>query len=171
MKKFRLKEFINEIEAEIRASIAKKKRTGVDAENETESEVFTAMLKEDWIPVVVKGGLKTLRDFLVYLFKALRTLKAKRFYEKAAQYLHMLFGEFKLINTPWERQAVDHFIKTNQESTMPESLRLVDLEMLDKYYSMSEDKLIKDEILVEFLRSASLEKTRVFIKYLFKKVV
>jgi uncharacterized protein YydD (DUF2326 family) len=88
MDNFKLKNFIQEIESERQAAFAAQFNP---VENETKSETFKAILKEDWIPVAVKDTLKTLKDFLEYLIKSLGTIKSKTFYEKSANYYHKLF--------------------------------------------------------------------------------
>ena len=86
MDNFRLKNFIQEVELERQEASQSK-----PVENETKSETFKAILKEDWIPTSIKDGLKTLKDFLDYLLKSLGTIKSKIFYEKTANYLNTLF--------------------------------------------------------------------------------
>ena len=68
-----------------------------NVEDETKSEIFKQILKEDWIAAPIKEGLKTLKDFLSYLLKSLKTIKSKIFYEKVCNYLQALLKcEFAL---------------------------------------------------------------------------
>ena len=91
MSRFRLREFINELEKEQASQTVKDKKMGREADNEIDSDTFKAILKEDWVPDAVKDTLKTLRDFLSYLLKSLQTVKSKIFYEKICSYLNSLF--------------------------------------------------------------------------------
>ncbi len=75
----------------------KEKKTGKDADDEDESEIFKMILKEDWIPEAIKDTLKTLKDFLNYLLKSLKTVKSKIFYEKVCAYVNMLFKLVKIL--------------------------------------------------------------------------
>ena len=86
MTDFKLKKFIEDVEFER----AVNSQAG-SIENETKSETFKAILKEDWIPAAAKEGLKTLKDFLNYLLKSLGTIKSKIFYEKTANYYNVLY--------------------------------------------------------------------------------
>lgn len=54
-----------------------------------------------------------------------------------------------------------HFLQTNSDARIPEALRLVDLENISRYFLYIKDSDIKSEILVEMLRSAAIEKSRV----------
>lgn len=87
---FKLKKFLQEIEQENQALLAKQNQV-YNADEETNSEIFKQILKEDWIPEAIKNGLKTLKDFLTYLLKSLKTVKSKIFYDKLCNYLKALF--------------------------------------------------------------------------------
>ena len=65
-------------------------KSSQNVEDETNSEIFKQILKEDWIAAPIKEGLKTLKDFLTYLLKSLKTIKSKIFYEKVCNYLQAL---------------------------------------------------------------------------------
>jgi hypothetical protein len=68
----------------------KQSKGSQNVEDETTSEIFKQILKEDWIAAPIKEGLKTLKDFLTYLLKSLKTIKSKIFYEKVCNYLQAL---------------------------------------------------------------------------------
>lgn len=82
--------FIKEIEIENQIEFERKNRVYI-VEDETNSEIFKQLQREDWIPQSVKEDLKTLKDYLEYLLKSLRTVKSKIFYEKLSNYLKSLF--------------------------------------------------------------------------------
>jgi hypothetical protein len=65
-----------------------------------------------------------------------------------------------LFHTSWEKQIVDHFIKTNADPKIGDNMRVVDIENLEKYLAIAQDKELKEEILTELLRSAAHEKIR-----------
>lgn len=65
------------------------------------------------------------------------------------------------MNTNWEKELVDHFINTNQDSKVLEPLRVCDIDNMPKYFPTTSDNSIKSDILVELLRSAAQEKNRV----------
>lgn len=92
---FKLKRFVEEIEAELEAI---NNKLSLKVEDEVESEIFKQILKEDWIAEQVKESLKCLRDFLLFLLKSLKTVKSKIFYEKIANYLNSLY---KWFNFSW----------------------------------------------------------------------
>jgi hypothetical protein len=72
-------------------------------------------------------------------------------------------SEFKLTNTKWENQIIEEFLKANTEPSSPESLRLTAFNNLEKYFLSCLNKQLKDEILIELLRSAAYEISRVNI--------
>lgn len=86
---FKLKRFVQEFESEQEALF--NKMNNFKVEEETESETFRQILKEDWIAEQQKESLKNLGDFLNFLLKSLKTVKSKIFYEKIANYLNTLF--------------------------------------------------------------------------------
>ncbi len=86
-----MKKFLIDLENELLAQKAKEKKFGQYADQETESETFKRILKEDWIPNAVKQTLKDLKDFLTYLIRSLKTVKSKMFYEKVCAYVYDLF--------------------------------------------------------------------------------
>lgn len=79
---------MQEVETEIETANARK---NLNIDEETNSETFKQILKEDWIADNVKENLKTLRDFMTYLIKSLKTVKSKMFYEKLCLYVNTLF--------------------------------------------------------------------------------
>lgn len=64
-------------------------------------------------------------------------------------------------NSDWEIQIIEHFVNNNTDPKVAEALRLIDLENLGKYYPNLKDIKQKHQILIELLRSACFEKTRV----------
>lgn len=85
-----MSKFIKEIEIENQIEFEQKNRI-YNVEDETNNETFKHLQREDWIPQSVKEDLKTLKDYLEYLLKSLRTVKSKIFYEKLCNYLKSLF--------------------------------------------------------------------------------
>lgn len=85
-----MSKFIEEIEIENQLEFERKNRI-YRVEDEINSEIFKQLQREDWIPQSVKDDLKTLKDYLEYLLKSLRTVKSKIFYEKLCNYLKSLF--------------------------------------------------------------------------------
>lgn len=83
-----MKRFIEEYEHEQEALTRK---LNLAVEEETESEIFNQILREDWIADQVKESLKSLRDFLNLALKSLKTVKSKIFYEKLANYTYELY--------------------------------------------------------------------------------
>jgi len=79
-----------------------------------------------------------------------------------------------LSNTEWQTKIIDHFISSNTDPKSFEQLRLIDIENLEKYLPNIKDPKKKSEFLVELLRTASQDKTRVnirkidFIKFFIK---
>ena len=72
------------------------------------------------------------------------------------------FREFKLAKSDWENKIVEHFVTNNAETKMHESLRLIDIENLERYYnSFRDDSKLKEVILLELVRSACTEQARV----------
>lgn len=77
-------------------------------------------------------------------------------------------------NTEWQTKIIDHFISSNTDPKSFEQLRLIDIENLEKYLPNIKDPKKKSEFLVELLRTASQDKTRVnirkidFIKFFIK---
>lgn len=79
---------MEEYELEVEALSSRHRRT---VDEVTESETFGQILKEDWIAEPMKESLATLKDYLSFLLKSLKTVKSKIFYEKLANYLNALF--------------------------------------------------------------------------------
>jgi hypothetical protein len=94
---FKLKRFVQEFESEQEALL--NKMNNFKVEEETESETFRQILKEDWIAEQQKESLKNLGDFLNFLLKSLKTVKSKIFYEKIANYLNTLFKYINMFNS------------------------------------------------------------------------
>jgi hypothetical protein len=59
---------------------------------------------------------------------------------------------------------VDHFVNTNMDPKIVEQLRLYDIENLARYFGTTSDASLRSDILMELLRSASYENTRVNVK-------
>lgn len=72
----------------------------------------------------------------------------------------MYNSDFKLINTHWESDIVNGLITNNMDGKAPDQLRNVDMENLEKYLSITQDRQIHESILTELLRSATFEKNR-----------
>ena len=83
--------FVESLEEEYNSNLVREKKTGKEAENETDSETFKLILREEWVSDTVKDTLKSLKDFLFYLLKSLKTIKSKTFYEKVCHFLYKLF--------------------------------------------------------------------------------
>ena len=64
-------------------------------------------------------------------------------------------------NTEWQTKIIDHFISSNTDPKTFEQLRLIDIENLEKYLPHRKDPKKKSELLVELLRTACQDKTRV----------
>ena len=73
----------------------------------------------------------------------------------------MLKSEFKLGGTDWEQQILDHFLTNGADPKFSEPIRVSEIENLGKYYSSIKDLELKHKILLELLRAAAFEKTRV----------
>jgi hypothetical protein len=87
---FKLKTFVEDYSKQ--QSNLKKSSTNLsNIELETSSETFRAIQKEDWIAPVTKDGLKTLKDYLNFLIKSIKTIKSNVFYDKICNYLRLLF--------------------------------------------------------------------------------
>lgn len=85
----------------------------------------------------------------------------------------MKISEFKLENTDWEKLIVEHFITNNLDVKAPEPLRILDLDNLNKYNQLVKNAKVKQQILMELLRSATHEKRvtkmkKIFYCYYFK---
>jgi hypothetical protein len=81
---------------------------------------------------------------------------------KTSQDFDIVFSrEYKLINTSWEKQIIVHFINTYWDPKVNESMRALDLEYIEKYYLITENKNFKDDMLYELVRSAASEQARV----------
>lgn len=70
-------------------------------------------------------------------------------------------SEFKLANSNWEKEMINHFTYANSNSKTSEQLRLIDLENIGKCLPNLTDQTTKKEILVEMLRTVSYD-TRVY---------
>lgn len=67
-------------------------------------------------------------------------------------------------NTDWEKQILEHFITNNKDPKVAEPLRILDLDNLNKYLPLIKNSKLKQQVLMEILRSATHEK-RVILKY------
>ncbi|CAF0708647.1 unnamed protein product [Brachionus calyciflorus] len=157
--KFVLRKFINEIQKENQLEFERKNRV-YNVEEETDCELFKQLQKEDWISQSIKDELKNLKDYLTYILKSLKTVKSVTFYEKLCNYLKLLFDEFKLVNSNWEIEIVNGLINNNIDTKVNDQLRCIDMENLEKYLATTKNKQIREDILSELLRSATLEKNR-----------
>ncbi len=181
MDNFKLKTFVDELD---RQKSALKKEPSLD--DQTSSETFKLILKEDWIASGVRDNLKNLKDFLLFLIKSIQTVKSNLFYERICNYLYSLFTyvfsfsfvyqtsgvfnlvililrEFKLANTDWENHIVQEMIKANADVKSAESLRLINIQQLGKYFVVTSQKSVRENTLMELLRSAACENKRVNI--------
>ena len=61
-------------------------------------------------------------------------------------------------NAEWEKTICEHFIINNKDPKVPEPLRNVDLDNLSKYIPLIKNSKLKQQILMELLRSATHEK-------------
>ncbi len=87
---FRLKTFIEDFVKQ-KPNMKKTPSNAGNVDLETSSETFKAIQKEDWIAQGTKDGLKTLRDYLTFLIKSIKTIKSNVFYDKICNYLNLLF--------------------------------------------------------------------------------
>ena len=67
-------------------------------------------------------------------------------------------SEFKLESTEWEKVIIDYFILNNKDPKVAEPIRNLDLENLSKYLPLIKNTKIKQQVLMELLRSATHEK-------------
>ena len=67
-----------------------------------------------------------------------------------------------MAKSDWETKIVELYVTNNAETKMHESLRLIDIENLERYYNnFRDDSKLKDVILLELVRSACTEQARV----------
>jgi hypothetical protein len=66
-----------------------------------------------------------------------------------------------LANSNWEKEIINHFVQSNTDPKIAEQLRLVDIDNMAKYFPSTNDQNLKSDVLVELLRSASVENNRV----------
>ncbi len=87
---FKLKTFVEDFLKQ-KSSMNKNPSNLTNVDSETSSETFKAIQKEDWIVQDVKDELKTLKDYLAFLIKSIKTIKSNVFYDKICNYLNLLF--------------------------------------------------------------------------------
>lgn len=66
-----------------------------------------------------------------------------------------------MANSNWEKEIINHFVQSNTDPKIAEQLRLVDIDNMAKYFPSTNDQNLKSDVLVELLRSASVENNRV----------
>ena len=73
-------------------------------------------------------------------------------------------SEFKLSENPdWEKTICEHFIANNKDPKVAEPLRIVDLDNMTKYVPLVKNSKVKQQLLMELLRSATHEKRVTFL--------
>ena len=78
-----------------------------------------------------------------------------------------------MANSNWEKEIINHFVQSNTDPKIAEQLRLVDIDNMAKYFPSTNDQNLKSDVLVELLRSASVEKNRVeqILLFIYLKIV
>ncbi len=69
-------------------------------------------------------------------------------------------------NAEWEKTICEHYITNNKDPKVAEPLRIVDLDNLSKYVPLVKNSKVKQQILMELLRSATHEKR---VRIIFKQ--
>ena len=91
IKDFSLKKFVDDLEKQENGKAPAKKSGDYNVDEETSSEIFKALQKEEWIPQPIRDTLKNLKDYLTYLIKSIKTVKSTLFSDRIPNYLFNLY--------------------------------------------------------------------------------